>query len=151
MTEKMPGLTPKQEGNKGEKDERAKKSRELYDRDYLDPQIQPEDRRDAEPDIVEFEGMIAEFENRHSLSALSSIEDLTAAEAPFHPEREPANQALVPIVATLNTLKERTNISPAMHELLRMRYSRVSRAVGIINKDNKVDHERWGPVISSQL
>jgi len=113
--------------------------------DYLarhpEPVISKEDLREAGPEIVEFEAMIALFESMHSLVDLHSIIDLAQVEAPKHPIREPARVALIPIVALLNTLKKETDISLEKHEELKAKYMRLSRAVGMINK-NKVDHDR---------
>lgn len=113
--------------------------------DYLarhpDPVISPENLREAGPEIAEFENMTASFELTHSLAELHSIVDLTALEASKHTIREPARVALIPIVAMLNTLKKETNISPTKYEEIKAKYKRLSRAVGMINK-NKVDHDR---------
>ena len=113
--------------------------------DYLarhpDPVISPENLREAGLEITKFENMVALFESTHSLTELHSIIDLTAVEASKHAMREPARVALIPIVAMLNTLKKETNISPEKHEELKAKYKRLSRAVGMINK-NKVDHNR---------
>ena len=91
--------------------------------DYLtrhpEPVISKEDLREAGPEIVEFEAMITLFESMHHLEELNSIIDLTPAEAPKHPTREPARVALFPIVAELNTLKNETNISLEKHEELK--------------------------------
>ncbi|MFA6385964.1 MAG: hypothetical protein WCW29_04440 [Candidatus Paceibacterota bacterium] len=100
-----------------------------------------ENLREADPEIVEFEAMIALFESMHSLEELHSIIDLTPTEAPKHPTREPARVALIPIVAKLNALKKETNITTEKHDELKAKYMRLSRAVGMIN-NNKVDHNR---------
>jgi hypothetical protein len=113
--------------------------------DYLtrhtEPVIPKENLREAGPEIVEFEAMITLFESMHHLEELNSIINLTPAEAPKHPTREPARLALIPIVVLLNTLKKETDITPTKHEELKAKYMRLSRAVGIIN-NNKVDHNR---------
>ena len=113
--------------------------------DYLtrhpEPVISKEGLREAGPEIVEFEAMITLFESMHHLEELNSIIDLTPAEAPKHPTREPARIALIPIVAKLNTLKKETDITPEKLEEVKAKYMRISRAVGIIN-NNKVDHNR---------
>lgn len=109
--------------------------------DNPETEILKENLRECESEIIEFEEMIASFESMYSLAELHSIIDLTAEEAPQHPVREPAKAALIPIVAKLNTLEKETNISPEKYEELKAKYKRLSRAVGIINK-NKVDHSR---------
>jgi hypothetical protein len=113
--------------------------------DYLarhpEPVISKEDLREAEPEIIEFESMIALFESVHSLTELNSIIDLTPQEAPKHAIREPARVALIPIVTLLNILKKETNISTQKYEELKAKYRRLSQAVGMIN-NNKVDHNR---------
>ena len=45
--------------------------------------------------------MIASFESTYPLSELLLIIDLTPNEAPKHPIREPAKNALIPIVALM--------------------------------------------------
>lgn len=101
----------------------------------------PQNLREAGPEIREFENLVALFEAIHSFEKLHSIVNLTPVEAAIHPIREPARVALIPIVALLNTLKKETNISTERHEYLKAKYKRLSRAVGMINK-NKVDHNR---------
>jgi hypothetical protein len=133
------GLSPEDKRRKQEQ-----KDAELL-ADHLarhpEPVISPENLREAEPEIAQFESMIAVFESTHSLAELHSIINLTPAEASKHPIREPARIALIPIVAMFNTLKKETNISPIKYEELKAKYMRLSRAVGIIN-NNKVDHNR---------
>lgn len=135
--------------NMGLSPEEKKKQQEKEDDEFLadyfarHPEIiiSPEDRREAGSEIAEFENIIALFESKHSLESLHSITDLTPQEAPNHILREPARVALIPIVALLNTLENETNISKNKYEELKAEYMRLSRAVGIINK-NKVDHTR---------
>ena len=91
---------------------------------------------EADPKIAEFKAMIASFESAHPLAELNSIIDLTPAEAPKHPVREPARIALIPITAIFNTLGGNKDF-----ENLKAQYKRLSRAVGMIN-NNKVDHTR---------
>jgi hypothetical protein len=137
MNEKINmGLNPKEQQEREDAEQLA---------DYLarhpEPVISKEDLREAGPEIVEFEAMVALFESMHSLEELYSIIELTPGEAPKHPTREPARVALIPIVAKLNILKKETNITSEQHEELKAKYKRLSRAVGIIN-NNKVDHNR---------
>src|SRR3989344_5289654 len=97
--------------------------------------------RHPEPEIAQFENIIALFESTHSLEDLHLIIDLTPQEAPKNAIREPARVALIPIIALLNTLKKKTNISTEKYEELKEKCRRLSRAVGMIN-NNKVDHNR---------
>jgi len=130
------GLNPREQQEREDAEQLA---------DYLarhpEPVISKEDLREAGPEIVEFEAMIALFESMHSLEELHSIIDLTPGEAPKHPIREPARVALIPIVAKLNILKKETDITPGKHDELKAKYKQLSRAVGMIN-NNKVDHNR---------
>jgi hypothetical protein len=130
-------------------------------------EVAPEKLRECEPEIAEFEGMIAAFEAKHSLEELHAIVDLTPGEVACYalqvtvsPEklalladptsedvsrylvRKVAREALAPIAAKLNGLKEKTNISPEKYKELNARYKRLTRAVGFTDGGNKVDHER---------
>ncbi|MFA6524405.1 MAG: hypothetical protein WC264_02010 [Candidatus Paceibacterota bacterium] len=135
--------------NTGSNSEEIKGQQEKENSEFLanyllrhpEPVISPESLREAGTEIMELEEMFISFELKHSLEELSSIIDLTPADAPNHPVREPAKVALIPIVALLNTLKKETNISTEKHEELKAKYKRLSRAVGMIN-NNKVDHNR---------
>ena len=86
--------------------------------------------------------MLVSFELIHSLPELHLIIDLKPEDTSKYPLRESAKAALIPIVAKLNILKKETNIAPEKHEELKAKYKRLSRAVGIINSNNKVDHNR---------
>ncbi|MFA7191700.1 MAG: hypothetical protein WC089_00155 [Candidatus Paceibacterota bacterium] len=103
--------------------------------------VSTEERRDAEKEIMEFEGFIINFEKTHSLSELNKIIDLNPEDSPNHPLREPARLALIPIVTLISTLKNETDISEEKLKELKSKYMILSRAVGMINK-NKVDHNR---------
>lgn len=104
--------------------------------------IPPEERREAGPEIERFEQMIADFEATYSLEELHAITELTFETAKDHPLRAPANKAISPIVTLLNALEEETDISPERHDALKAEYRRLSRAVGVIGKDDKVDHTK---------
>ena len=108
---------------------------------FKELKVEEKDLRECGPEIVELEEMLVLFESENSLAELLLIIDLTPKEAPNHPIREPARNALIPIVAKLKMLKKETNISPEKQEQLRVKYMHLSRAVGIIN-NNKVDHNR---------
>lgn len=114
---------------------------EQWAKDNPEIVIAPEDLRECGPEIAEFEEMIMSFESTHSLAELLLIIDLAPEEAPKHPIREPAKNALIPIVAKMNILEKETNISSEEYAELKERYKRLSRAVGMIN-NNRVDHNR---------
>lgn len=90
---------------------------------------------------VEFDSLVASFESKYSLVELNSIIDLTPQEATNHPLREPARVALIEIVKILNRLKVTYGETSLEYQSIKANYMRLSRAVGIINK-NKVDHDR---------
>jgi len=104
-------------------------------------ELPPEQRREAGPEIVQLEGLMADFETRHSLEALHAITDLVFDESKRHPIRGPAELALRPINDLHQKLIEQTDISKEEVQRLREKYQRLSRAVGIIT-GNKVDHTR---------
>ena len=104
--------------------------------------IAPENLRECGPEIVELEEMLVSFELIHSLPELHLIIDLKPEDTSKYPLRESAKAALIPIVAKLNILKKETNIASEKHEELKAKYKLLSRAVGIINSNNKVDHNR---------
>ncbi len=117
-----------------------------------EPEIVPEDRREAGPEIAELERMFAAFEANHSLEMLHAIVDLSGfvdviinAEkgitVPRHPLREPARLALEPIVEKLKKVEKIGDISPEKRAELWASYKRISQAVGIVN-GGKVIHDR---------
>jgi hypothetical protein len=108
---------------------------------HPEAEMVPEHLRESGPEIAEFENLIALFESEHSLEALHAITDLTPAEAPQHPLREPARLALIPISNLLNTLKHETDITREKHEELVEKYMPLSMAVGMLNS-NKIRHNR---------
>lgn len=97
--------------------------------------------RECGPEVFEFEEMLVLFESKHSLVELHSIIDLTPADAPKHLIRESARIDLTRIHTMKTILKKETNISDEKYKELDIKYLKLSRAVGIINK-NKVDHNR---------
>lgn len=114
---------------------------EQYMKDHPETVIAPENLRECGPEIAGLEELLALFESAYSLAELHLIIDLAPEDAPKYPLRESAKAALIPIVEKLNMLKKETNIAPEKHEELKAKYTRLSRAVGIIN-NNKVDHSR---------
>jgi len=109
--------------------------------EYEQQATSPEVRKEAGPEVLKFNELIAEFEQEYSLEELHNIVDLTPSEAAVHPLREPARKALVAIVSQLKILKKEVDISTDALTELELDYKRVSQAVGIINND-KVDHTR---------
>ncbi len=102
----------------------------------------PAKLRECSPEeIVEFEGLLEEFEAGHSLEALYALDDLTFEESHVHAIREPARKALIPINDKLNALRNETTISSEKYAELEGKYNRFARAMGMI-RNNKVEHER---------
>lgn len=101
-----------------------------------------EERENCEGRVAELEGLLRTFETEYPVAELYAITDLTVEDAPNHPVREPARKALIPIVAMLNYLKEKTNIETEQYDSLFAKYRRLSNAVGMIHRDTgKVRHE----------
>ena len=127
--------------------ERERRDREdaellaLFMSDHPEVFAKPETKRECGPEVAELEKLFTAFEAEHSLDALHAIVDLTPEEAPNHPVREPAKNALAPITQLFNTIKDKTNITPDALAILTAKRKRLSQAVGIINK-GKVDHTR---------
>lgn len=95
----------------------------------------------VEQGIEEFNGMITAFEAAYPLDELFAVVDLTADPDRKHPLRDPAKEALKPIFAKLNALKNETNIPDEKYKELKKRWKVVSNAVGMVNK-GMVDHNR---------
>jgi len=125
-------------------EQRLKEEREMHEnwlRIHPEYENVPESLRECASEVAEFEAMIASFELSHPLAELMSIVELTQADAPYHPVREPARLALALILKSLNVLKDETDISKDEHDRLKLEYKRLSRAVGVIN-NGIVDHNR---------
>jgi hypothetical protein len=96
---------------------------------------------EIEPEIAEFENLLKEFENRHSLSELNAITELKRTDAPTHPIREPARKDLIPILDALNALEHIPAVTKERHNELKAKYMALSKAVGIIEwTSGKVRH-----------
>jgi len=106
---------------------------------YATEEIPPEKRRECGPEIEELERMFRNFDQTHDVFALNAVTDLTPAEAPHHPVREPAKLDLIPMYAKLRTIYEETNITPEHYAELKAKWKHFSQAVGMIN-NNVVDH-----------
>lgn len=114
---------------------------ESYIADHPEIEMPPESREDHTERAAALGEEMTNFEGQFDLEALNAITDLTPEEAPSHPVREPARQALESIVRNLNYLQEKTDIPPEVYDELDKQYKHLSQAVGIIN-NNKVDHTR---------
>jgi hypothetical protein len=90
--------------------------------------------RSCEREVVEYERLIEDFRQNHSLQKLHAIDTLLPHEAPHSQLRERARKDLIPIVKLMNTLKAETDITDERWEHMKGRYLVLSRAVGIINK-----------------
>lgn len=132
---------PSPEQLKAMQEQEENERHEQWMQDHPEKITAPSERRECEPEVAEFEAIVASFEAEHSLEELHLITDLTPKEAPNHPLREPAKNALDPIVEKMNVLEKETNISPEKFQELKAQYKRLSQAVGTI-KNNKVDHTR---------
>ena len=122
----------------------SEEEREMYEQymiDHPEVKIPVEDLKDYKERAATLEESLAKFERDFNLEELFAITNLTPEDAPNHPIREPARQALIPIVSYLKSLKSETNIPDDIYDVLEQRYKRLSRAVGMINK-NIVDHTR---------
>ena len=130
-----PNLTPEQL-RKLEDDALLKRYEEANPEKFV--VVEPEKRRDCEPEIAEFERMMAEFVQAYSLEALRSI--LTAEEALRNPVRESAKLALIPLCAKRNFLKNETDIDPERFAGLNIQWKKISNAVGLIH-NGEVRHD----------
>ena len=138
MNEGTPGGSTPEELKQREE----QKQMELYEQwvaDHPDPERRYIDEEHS-PEIAELEQRYTSFESGHSLLELHAITE--EEDARTNPVRQSAKEALDPILAILNTLERETNISPEKFKELKEKYRRLSKAVGIIDKDGKVDHAR---------
>lgn len=164
MNEKIPtNLTPKEQEIKDQKDRY-----EYYMLNHSERMILPEDLRESGPEIAEVEEMIIRFESEHSLESLHliteitpeleklfayyrsmsveqiefAINNLTPEDAEKYRTRTPAKIDLNSIIAKINILETETNISPGKYKELKAKYKIFAQAIGIVNSNNKVDHNR---------
>ncbi|MHB8831264.1 MAG: hypothetical protein ACYC44_04080 [Patescibacteria group bacterium] len=140
MNEKMP-VFPAPE-NKPEKtvEYSGEEQAAQWLKDHPELVAVPEVLKESGPEIAQFEEIIAAFEAEHPLEQLHQIVDLTVEQAPHHPIREPARQALLLITPKLLALKRDADISEEKYEEMKALYKRLSRAVGAV-RNNKVDHK----------
>ncbi len=109
--------------------------------DHPEPESSQKELVESGPFVAEFEKLVASFESTFSLAELHAITELAPEDAPHHPVREPAKEALIPILDKLRALQNETSIAPERFEELKAAYARLSRAVGVI-RSGKVDHDR---------
>ncbi len=114
---------------------------EAYMADHPEEVTPPEKLRDYKEIAWATEKALMWCEENFPIAELFAITNLTPAEAPNHPTREPARKSLINIVTALKVLKEETNIPEDEYDALNTRYRQLSRAVGIIN-NGVVDHTR---------
>lgn len=103
--------------------------------------VQVETKRGCEQEVVELENMVANFETTYSLEKLNAIIDLSSDPERKHPLRDLAKEALKPIVAKLNALKNETDIEIEKYEGLKSKWKVLSNAVGMVS-NGMVDHNR---------
>ena len=107
-----------------------------------EPVVPAKELKDCEPDIVVLEEMFAAFERGHPLAELYAITDLSLADAPRHPIRQPAVEDIKPIGLWLAYLEKETNITPERHAELLVRYAELTKAIGmIVTAESKIRHE----------
>ncbi len=126
------GLTPEQ-----------REMADAFEDFFIEKPLPGQHLREYEEEVADFKELVSAFKEKHSLEELMSITDLTAAEAPSHPLREPARLDLIPIVKVLKALREETLINRyggGLYQELEAEYKILSRAVGMIN-NNKVRHD----------
>lgn len=125
-----------------QKEEFSQEQQEVIDEwmaKYATEEIPAEKRRESGPEVAELQDMFRDFEQTHDLAALHAITNLTPEEAPHHPIREPARQALGLIQNKLQLIKDETNITTEKYTELKEKRKHLFQAVGgIIN--NIVDH-----------
>jgi len=134
-------MNPFEQPERIDEDDLTPEERELAN--YWLPKFENDieiEKRDASREISELQSLLEKFEIEHPVAELYEIIDLTYQEAPNHPVREPARKELNPIWANLEILKNETDISTEKYEELLSKYLYISKAVGIIGKDNKVRH-----------
>jgi hypothetical protein len=134
-------MNPFEQSEKKDEDGLTPDERELAN--YWLPKFENDieiEKRDASREISELQSLLEKFEIEHPVAELYEIINLTYQEAPNHPVREPARKDLNPIWANLEILKNETDISTEKYEELLSKYLYISKAVGIIGKDNKVRH-----------
>lgn len=98
----------------------------------------PEARESAEAHIAEARTLFEDFRQTFSLDALHAIDTAEAAYASA--ERKAAHEAIKPIVAKLDFLRKKTDITDDAYAPLQEEYQTINRALGMINGD-RLDHE----------
>lgn len=134
MNEQMPDLTGPEDKSEGQQIEEGKDMSADFVERHPELVETPKEEVSSSPEIVELEGMISDFESKHSVEELFAISDLAPEDAPNHPTREPARLDLVKIT-------EKLKYMATENKELKVRVKSLSQAVGIINR-GKVDHTR---------
>jgi hypothetical protein len=80
--------------------------------------------------IVEFEAMLTGFEQTYDLEALRAITQFASLEERRSSIRQPAREALTPLMAMLNNLEKQEAVSRELFRALQIRYRVLDRAVG---------------------
>lgn len=93
-------------------------------------------------EIIEYQDLIAKFESSYPLNQLTAITDLSADPDRKHPLRDSAKKALRLIFVKLNFLKNETKIDNDQYEQLKDQHKLLANAVGGVNSNGMVDHNR---------
>ncbi|MBU1349243.1 hypothetical protein KJ781_04220 [Patescibacteria group bacterium] len=138
----MPKAPPPMEAKELTTEERHAEQLAAWLKDHPPQQVVPPELRKESGEMVEqFRTMVSSFESDYPLAELHAVIDLTPAEAPNHPVREPARKAIIPILTLLKSIENETDISAQNLQDLKSSLKRLSQAVGMINS-GKVDHTR---------
>lgn len=87
--------------------------------------------------VAECEAMMASFEQAYDLEALRAIAQFSSREERESSPRQPALDALGPIFGTLKYLYSQQACPNESRDALRIRYERLSQAVGDITADKE--------------
>jgi hypothetical protein len=101
---------------------------------------EPENKRESVPEILELEELINSCESKYPIQELMTI--ALKEDAIKSVPRSLLREELVTIFNKLRSLEKETDISPEKLEELKQKFKRLSNAVGIVNREGKVDHDR---------
>lgn len=99
----------------------------------------PVEKVESSPDVLEFEALVAPYESEQLIGELMAI--TTVSEALASPERKMVKDALIPILKKLQEIEKKSDISVDKLTELKLKYKRLSQAVGMLNSGG-VDHAR---------
>lgn len=122
-------------------DDEARARAEAEMAESPEPEISAENKRDYKEMLNLLDDALTELERTFKFQELLAITTLTPEDAAKHKVRERERKALAPITEALRVLKDDTNCPDDVYEALRVRYKKLSQAVGIIN-NGVVDHTR---------